>query len=547
MKLLKKKFDAWKADRLSKMQTRKDQFLTDSGIEFQDLAIPGEESEARYLNDIGFPGEFPFTRGPHASMYRGRLWTMRQYAGFGTAGETNKRYKLLLESGTTGLSVAFDLPTQMGRSSDHKRAKGEVGRVGVAIDSLQDMETLFEGIPLGEVSTSMTINSTAHILLAMYVAVAKKQGVPIDKVRGTTQNDILKEYIARGTYIYPPKPSLKITSDIFEYCKTDLPAWNSISVSGYHMREAGSTAVQEVAFTLGNGLAYVEAALARGLKIDDVAPRMAFFFNCHNNFLEEVSKFRAARRLWARLIQERYRPKNEKSMKLRFHTQTAGSTLVARQPLVNIARTTSQALAAVFGGTQSLHTNGYDEALGLPSELAAVTALRTQQYIAHESGVAGAVDPWAGSYLIEDLTDQIEAKAIAYLEIIEKKGGMVSAVEEGYPQAEIEEAAFTYQQALESGEKNVIGVNFARNDVPDPGNFKPAVLDPSLEKRQIESLRAFKSSRDAIKLTDALASLKIKAENDSNLMPAVLDAVEVGATVGEISDCLREVYGEYRS
>jgi len=546
MKSIKKKLASWKEGLLAGSKARKDSFKTSSDIPFSELSLPSDEPEKEYLENLGFPGEYPYTRGVHSTMYRGRLWTMRQYAGFGTAGETNKRYKLLLENGTTGLSVAFDLPTQMGRDSDHELAKGEVGRVGVAIDSLNDMETLFEGIPLGNVSTSMTINSTAPILLAMYVAVARKQGVPMDKIRGTTQNDLLKEYIARGTYVYPPAASVKLTADIFEFCKNELPAWNSISISGYHMREAGSTAVQEVAFTLGNGLAYIEAALGRGLKIDDVAPRMAFFFNCHNNFLEEVAKFRAARRLWARIIKERYEPENEKSLMLRFHTQTAGSTLVAQQPLVNIARTTTQALAAVLGGTQSLHTNGYDEALGLPTELAAVTALRTQQYLAYESGVADVVDPLAGSYVIEELTDEIEARAREYIEKVEKKGGMVSAIEEGYPQAEIEEAAFAYQQSLENGENSVVGVNFAKSEDPDQDQFKPAALDPSLEQEQIVNLASFKASRDEKKVSAALESLKQQAENDSNLLPQVLTAVEEGVTVGEISDCFREVYGEYQ-
>ena len=552
-KLINKAFKTWTEKilnpLLSSRPARKSNFESSSGINFPKLSFPSCENnqESSYLDKQGFPGEFPFTRGVYASMYRARLWTMRQYAGFGTATETNKRYKTLLKGGTTGLSVAFDLPTQMGFDSDHKRAKGEVGRVGVAIDSVEDMERLFDGIPLGEVSTSMTINSTAHILLAMYIGVAKQQGVEVSKIRGTIQNDILKEYIARGTYIYPPKESLRITADIFEYCKDELPAWNTISVSGYHIREAGSTAVQEVAFTLANGLAYLRAATERGLDIDDVAPRMAFFFNCHNNFLEEIAKFRVARRIWARLVKEEFDPKNEKSLKLRFHTQTAGSTLTAQQPLVNIVRTGTQALAAVLGGTQSLHTNAWDEALGLPCEEAALCALRTQQYLAYESGVADVVDPLAGSYFLEDLSDQIEVRVLEYFQKVESLGGMVAAIEEEFPQKEIETAAFDYQKKVEAGEAKVVGVNIAVNEEVKSDNQFGAVQkpDPRLEVLQRERLQSLKDSRDSKKVKDALLSLEQAAKEGTNIMPSVLVSVEKKATLGEISDVLRGVFGLY--
>jgi methylmalonyl-CoA mutase N-terminal domain/subunit len=489
-------------------------------------------------------GEFPFTRGIHPTMYQGRLWTMRQYSGFGTAEETNERFRYLLSQGVTGLSTAFDLPTQMGIDSDDERALGEVGRVGVAIDSLEDMDRLFQDIPLEEVSVSMTINATAHILLALYLALAKKRGLSWKKLNGTVQNDILKEYIARGTYIYPPKGGIKLVTDIIEFCSNEVPQWNTISISGYHIREAGSTAVQELAFTFGNAIAYVEAALKRGLSFDSFAPRLAFFFNCHNNFLEEIAKFRAARRIWATLARDLFKAKEKRSMLLRFHTQTAGSTLTAQQPEVNIVRTTIQAMAAVLGGTQSLHTNSFDEALGLPTERAALLALRTQQVIAHESGIAQAIDPFGGSYLIEELTNHIEHEVLKYLNEIENKGGMVQAIEGHFPQEEIERAAYDYQREIEREERLIIGVNSFKsaNDSTEVNVLK---VNPALEEEQRARVKLLKQNRDATKAKECLDKVGEHAKADQNIVPAVIDAVNADVTLGEISDLLREVFGEY--
>jgi methylmalonyl-CoA mutase, N-terminal domain len=524
------------------MSERRDKFETSSGIELPNDFNPNN-SHFDYENDLGNAGEFPYTRGVRSNMYRGKFWTMRQYAGFATAEDSNKRYKYLLSQGTTGLSVAFDLPTQIGLDSDDELASGEVGKVGVAIDSLDDMLTLFDGIPLDTVSTSMTINATASTLLCLYLAAAKKQNVAFDKVQGTIQNDILKEYIARGTYIYPPKPSMRLITDTFAFCADNVPNWNTISISGYHIREAGSTAAQELAFTLADGIAYVDAAISVGLKVDNFAPRLSFFFNSHLNLLEEVAKFRAARRLWAKIMRERFSAKNPKSLMLRFHTQTAGSTLTAQQPEVNIVRTTIQALAAVLGGTQSLHTNGMDEALSLPTEKAARIALRTQQVIAHESGVADIVDALAGSYAIEELTNEIEAKAVAYIEKIDAQGGMLKAIENGFPQREIQEAAFQYQKAVERQEEVVVGVN--KFQIEEDTTIPILKVDPKIERAQIERLRAVREKRDAAKAETALAKLEAAAKGDENMLPRILDAVEAQVTVGEISHRLRKVWGEY--
>jgi methylmalonyl-CoA mutase N-terminal domain/subunit len=490
--------------------------------------------------DIGSPGEFPFTRGVYPRMYRGRLWTMRQYAGFGTAEESNARYRLLLARGVTGLSVAFDLPTQLGLDSDDPRAAGEVGRSGVAIDSLEDMERLFDGIALDRVSTSMTINATAAILLSLYIAVGRRQGVSLSALSGTVQNDILKEYVARGTYIYPPAPSMRLATDIIEYCARELPNWNSISISGYHIREAGATAVQEVAFTLAHGLAYVDAARGRGLAVNDFGPRLSFFFNAHNNFFEEIAKFRAARRLWARLLRERYNA-SDAACKLRFHTQTGGSTLTAQQPDNNVVRVTLQALAAVLGGTQSLHTNASDEALALPSETAATVALRTQQIIAYESGVPDTADPLAGSYYVEALTREIEAAARDYIARIEERGGVLRSIETGYEQREVQEAAYAAQRRFESGESVVVGVNRFAEDaaVPEPEFRLPA----GLEERRRSALDRLRKERNAAGVNEALASLAVRARGTDNLMPAIIHAVEAYATVGEIAGTLRQVFG----
>jgi methylmalonyl-CoA mutase N-terminal domain/subunit len=494
--------------------------------------------------DLGFPGQFPFTRGIYPTMYRGRLWTMRQYAGFGTAVESNQRYRYLLAQGQTGLSVAFDLPTQIGMDSDHALAYGEVGKAGVAIDSLEDMEALFEGIPLERVSTSMTINATAAILLALYVAVAKKQGANLRRLSGTVQNDILKEYIARGTYIYPIRPAMRIVTDIFAWCRTEIPNWNAISISGYHIREAGSTAVQEVAFTLANAIAYVESAIAAGLQVDEFAPQLSFFLNSHNGLLEEVAKFRAARRLWARLARERFGARDPRSMLLRFHAQTGGSTLTAQQPENNLVRVSLQALAAVLGGCQSLHTNSLDEALALPTEDSALLALRTQQIIAQETGVANTIDPFAGAYAIEHLTNEIERGATAYIESIDAIGGMLRAIETGYVQAQIQQAAYEYQQAIERGEVVVVGVN---RFTEEKGNPIPTLqIDPEGERAQIGRLNALRARRDAAKTKAALAEIERRARSAENLMPAILAAVESYATVGEVSDTLRQAFGEYQ-
>jgi methylmalonyl-CoA mutase N-terminal domain/subunit len=496
------------------------------------------------MPDSSFPGEFPFTRGIQPTMYRGRLWTMRQYAGFGTAAESNARYRYLLGQGVSGLSVAFDLPTQMGYDSDHPLAAGEVGRVGVAIDSIEDMAALFDAIPLGSVSTSMTINATAAILLALYAAVARRQGVALDQLSGTIQNDILKEYIARGTYIYPPKASLRIVTDIFAFCEGEIPNWNTISISGYHIREAGSTAVQEVAFTLANGIAYVQAAVDAGLDVNRFGQRLSFFFNAHNHFLEEIAKFRAARRLWAHIMRERFGATSARAQQLRFHTQTAGSTLAAQQPNVNIVRVAVQAMAAVLGGTQSLHCNGLDEALGLPTENAARLALRTQQVIAAETGVANTVDPVGGSYVIEEMTDRIEREAVALIARIDASGGTLRAIEVGMIQREVQESAYRAQLAIDAGDSVVVGVNRFATETAQPIDvFR---IDPAVERQQVERVRAVRASRDAAAWTGAMEGVERAARDGSNLMPAILAAVEARATVGEISDALRRVFGEHR-
>ncbi|HWZ42263.1 MAG TPA: methylmalonyl-CoA mutase family protein [Candidatus Saccharimonadales bacterium] len=508
------------------------------------LYSPADLPEWDYDRDAGYPGDFPFTRGVQATMYRGRLWTMRQYAGMGDAEESNRRYKYLLAHGTNGLSVAFDLPTQIGMDSDHSMANGEVGRVGVAIDSIEDMQRLFEGIDLEKISTSMTINATASILLALYVAVARRAGADTRKLSGTVQNDILKEYIARGTYIFPPAQAMRIITDMFAFAGENLPEWNPISISGYHLREAGSTAVQEVAFTLANAIAYVEAAQRAGLTVDSFAPRLSFFFNAHNNFLEEVAKYRAARRMWARLMKQRFGARNPKSMMLRFHTQTAGSTLTAQQPENNIVRTAVQALAAVLGGTQSLHTNGFDEALGLPTEDAARIALRTQQIVAFETGAANTVDPLAGSYYIESLTNEIEGHAGLYIEKIDSLGGTLKAIELGYVQREIQNAAYDFQQAVDREEAVVVGVNRFQSE---EGKAIPIQrIDETLERRQVERLQALRARRDQGAWEAALKSVEDAAVSGENLMPRIIAAVESYCTVGEIADTLRRVFGEYR-
>jgi methylmalonyl-CoA mutase N-terminal domain/subunit len=522
---------------------RREKFTTPSGLPLErlytDNILAGWDPEEA----LGYPGEFPYTRGIYPSMYRGRLWTMRQYAGFGSAAESNQRYRYLLSKGQSGLSVAFDLPTQIGMDSDHALALGEVGKVGVAIDSLEDMERLFDGIPLEKVSTSMTINATAAILLALYVAVAKKQWANLGKLSGTVQNDILKEYIARGTYIYPVRPAMRIVTDIFAWCRNALPKWNTISISGYHIREAGSTAVQEVAFTLADAIAYVQAALDAGLDIDDFAPQLSFFFNAHNDLLEEIAKYRAARRLWARLMRERFQARDARSLLLRFHAQTAGSSLTAQQPENNIVRVAIQALAAVLGGCQSLHTNSMDEALALPTEDAALIALRTQQIIAAETGVTNTIDPVAGSYAIEHLTNEIERGALAYIEKIDALGGMLRAIESGFVQTEIQKAAYEYQRAVETKEQVVVGVN---DFIADEERGIPTLrIDPQIEREQIQRLQVLRAKRDSSKAKTAVAELERRAATQENLMPAILGAVEAYATVGEISDALRRAFGEY--
>src|SRR5580692_10715792 len=504
---------------------------TSSHIPISPLYSPADLKGSDYESEVGYPGEYPFTRGVRATMYRGRLWTMRQYAGMGDAEESNKRYKYLLANGTTGLSVAFDLPTQIGMDSDHVLAAGEVGKVGVAIDSIEDMQRLFDGIELTKISTSMTINATGSILLALYVAVARRQGADIRKLSGTVQNDVLKEYIARGTYIYPPQQAMRIITDMFAWANEHVPEWNTISISGYHMREAGSTAVQEVAFTLGNGIAYVEAAIRAGLDVDKFAPRLSFFFNAHNNFLEEVAKFRASRRMWAKIMRDRFKAKNPKSWMLRFHAQTAGSTLTAQQPENNIVRTAIQAMAAVLGGTQSLHTNSFDEALALPTEASARIALRTQQIVAYESGAAQTIDPLAGSYYIESLTDEIEKRAFDYLEKISAMGGMLKAIERGYVQQEIQNAAYEYQQAVDSERAVVVGVN--RFQVGEERAVPIQRIDPVLEPRQVERVRALRAKRNPETWEAALRGVEDTARSGDNLIPRILAAVEANATVGE--------------
>jgi methylmalonyl-CoA mutase, N-terminal domain len=518
-----------------------------TGLPMEAVVGPADLSGWDAERDLGYPGEFPFTRGVYPTMYRGRLWTMRQYAGFGSAAESNRRYRYLLAQGQTGLSIAFDLPTQIGMDSDHALAQGEVGKVGVAIDSLEDMQTLLEGIPLEKISTSMTINSTAAILLALYVAVAKQQGANLARLAGTVQNDILKEYIARGTYIYPLRPAMRVVTDIFGWCRRELPNWNAISISGYHIREAGSTEVQEVAFTLANAIAYVEAAVASGLPVDEFAPQLSFFFNSHNEFLMQIAKFRAARRLWARTMRDRFGAKDPRSLMLRFHAQTAGSSLTAQQPENNLVRVALQSLAAVLGGCQSLHSNGLDEALALPTEQSALLALRTQQIIAQETGVANTVDPLAGSYAIEKLTNGIESAAQDYISKIDALGGMLRAIEAGYPQMEIQKSAYEYQQAVERLDQVVVGVN--RFQTPSQDKDEPSIptmrIDPEIERSQIARLNALRARRDSAKSRAALEEVERRARCAENLMPAILAAVEAYATVGEISDALRRAFGEY--
>lgn len=529
---------------LKKFPERKPRFETASRIDMERLYLP-TDSDPDYAEKLGFPGEYPFTRGVQSTMYRSRLWTMRQYAGYASAEESNERYRYLLKQGQTGLSVAFDLPTQIGYDADDPMAIGEVGKVGVSISSLEDMQLLFRDIPLGEVSTSMTINAPASILLAMYIAVAKQQGVEPRQLRGTIQNDILKEYIARGTYIFPPTPSMRLITDVFRYCQGEAPHWNTISISGYHIREAGSTAVQELAFTLANATAYMQAAIDTGLDVDSFAPQVAFFFNAHNNFLEEISKFRAARRMWARIMREHFKAKNPASWTMRFHTQTGGSTLTAQQPENNVVRVTLQALAAVLGGTQSLHTNSMDEALGLPTEKAVRVALRTQQVIAFESGAADSVDPLAGSYLIEQLTDEIERQADVYLGKINAMGGALNAIEQGYIQGEIQEAAYRYQKAVESNEQILVGVNaFQTDEVVQLERLK---VNPRIEENQRQRLAALRQRRDNSRVAQLLGSLELAARGKDNLMPILIACVENDITLGEICGVLRKLWGEYQA
>jgi methylmalonyl-CoA mutase N-terminal domain/subunit len=545
---VQKAFEDWEKNQyqmfVSKKPERQKDFTTISFTPVRPLYQPNDFDSERYLNKIGFPGKYPFTRGIQPTMYRGKLWTMRQYAGFATAKESNERYRYLLSQGTSGLSVAFDLPTQIGYDSDHSLAHGEVGKVGVAIDTLADMEVLFDQIPLDKISTSMTINATAAILLAMYIAVAEKQGVKKNKISGTVQNDILKEYIARGTYIYPPKASMRLITNIFEYCAREVPHWNTISISGYHIREAGSTAAQEVGFTLANGISYVESALKSGLNVDDFAGQLSFFFNSHNDLLEEIAKFRAARRLWAKIMKERFKAKNERSMMLRFHTQTAGSTLTAQQVDNNIVRVTIQTLAAVLGGTQSLHTNSKDEALALPTESSVRTALRTQQIVAYESGITNTIDPLAGSYYVEAMTDQIEATAEDYINKIDSLGGMISAIEKGFVQHEIQRASYEFEKQLESGEKTIVGINkFKSEDYEKPELLK---IDMKIQGDQIKFLSKVRAERNNGEASRKIAALENAASGEGNLMPFILDAVKAYCSLGEISDTLRKVFGEYK-
>ncbi|SMP70326.1 acyl-CoA mutase large subunit family protein [Anoxynatronum buryatiense] len=544
LRMRRQQWDEKTAKSLERFPERKEKFVTGSSEPVERLYTSLDLEDFDENEQLGLPGEYPFTRGVQPTMYRGRFWTMRQYAGFATAEESNKRYKYLLEQGQTGLSVAFDLPTQIGYDSDHALSEGEVGKVGVAIDSLKDMEILFDGIPLDQVSTSMTINAPASVLLAMYIAVAEKQGVSPGQLRGTIQNDILKEYIARGTYIFPVEPSMRLITNIFEYCSKEVPQWNTISISGYHIREAGSSAVQEVAFTLADGMAYVEAAIEAGLEVDSFAPRLSFFFNAHNDLLEEVAKFRAARRIWAKLMKEKYGAKSEKSMMLKFHTQTGGSTLTAQQPDNNIVRVAIQTLAAVLGGTQSLHTNSKDEALALPTEDSVRIALRTQQIVAHESGVAETADPLAGSYYVEDLTNRIEAGAMAYINRITEMGGAPAAIEKGYIQKEIMDSAYEYQKQIEKNERIVVGLNkFQVKEAAPKGLLR---VDPSVGEMQKAKLDQLRGERDNQQVSDRLAALKEAAVTEANLMPFILDAVKEYATLGEICGTLREVFGEYQ-
>ena len=552
---LKDAFQKWQETTLKKsldrFQERRPEFKSSAGIEIPRVALPADaatrdgECEAEYMQKLGFPGDYPFTRGVQPTMYRSRFWTMRQYAGFSTAEESNRRYRYLLENGQTGLSIAFDLPTQIGYDADDPIARGEVGKVGVSISSIRDMEQLFDQIPLEKVSTSMTINAPAGVLLAMYIAVARRQGTGMNKLRGTIQNDILKEYVARGTYIFPPAPSMRLITDIFQFCAAEVPGWNTISISGYHIREAGSTAVQEVAFTLANAIAYVEAALKAGLKVDEFAPQLSFFFNAHNNLLEEVAKFRAARRMWAHIMRERFHAQKPASWQLRFHTQTAGSTLTAQQPENNVVRVTLQALSAVLGGTQSLHTNSMDEALWLPTEKSVRVALRTQQIIAHESGAADSIDPLAGSYLVESLTDQIESQAMEYIHKIDEMGGALTAIERGYMQNEIQNAAYAAQQAIEQKRDIVVGVNAF--EVEEARTLERLVVDPAIEAGQQARLKSLRESRDAKAVESLLQKLTAAAQGTDNLMPLFIECVEHDITLGEICNTLRRVWGEYVS
>ncbi len=536
--------DEYKSPALDRVSERRKRFSTVSDEEIGDLYLPEDIENIDYTRDIGFPGEYPFTRGVQPTMYRSRLWTMRQFSGFGSAEDTNKRYKYLLDQGQTGLSVAFHMPTLMGYDSDNHRSKGEVGRCGVAVDTLKDMETLFRGIPLDGVTTSMTINAPAAILLAMYIAVAEKQGVSPDKIGGTIQNDILKEYIAQKSWIYPPEPSMRIITDIFAYCSEKVPKWNTISISGYHIREAGATAVQELAFTIADGIGYVQAGRESGLDVDAFAPRLSFFFNAHNDFFEEIAKYRAARRMWAKIMRERFNAKDQRSWKLRFHTQTAGCSLSAQQPFNNIVRVTLQALSAVMGGTQSLHTNSMDETLALPSEDAVTVALRTQQIIAEESGVANTIDPMGGSYFVESLTDLMEKKAMEYIQKIDELGGIVEAINQGFPQMEIGRAAYHFQRFIDSREKTFVGVN--KYEMAEERRIPTLKIGEEIERRQIENLREVKRKRNGKKVQSCLGDISDCAAGRSNLMIPILSAVREYATLGEICDTLREVFGEYR-
>jgi methylmalonyl-CoA mutase N-terminal domain/subunit len=549
LRQVKESEETWHKENLTKtlarFPERKERFTTDSGIDLERVYTAKNIATLDYNRDLGFPGEYPYTRGIYPTMYRGRLWTMRQYAGFGTAEQTNRRFKYLLKQGQTGLSVAFDFPTQVGYDCDHALAKGEIGKAGVSVSSLQNMETLFDEIPLDKVTTSMTINAPATVLLAMYVAVAEKQGIAEAVLDGTVQNDVLKEYVARGMYIFPPEPSMKLVTDIFEYCSKNMPEWNTISISGYHIREAGATAPQEIAFTLANAIAYVDAAIKHGLNLDNFASRLSFFFAADNNFLEEIAKFRAARRLWARIMRERFKAKNPAAWQLRFHTQTSGVALTAQQPHNNIVRVTVQALAAALGGTQSLHTNSFDEAYALPSEEAVTIALRTQQIIAYESGVADTVDPMAGSYCIESLTTEIEEKADKYIEKIDDMGGAVRAIEKGYMQREIVESAYQHQREVENKQKTIVGLNQFRTEEETP--IKILRVNPEVEKRQIEKLQVLKRKRNQKKAAGALDKLRKAAETSVNLMPFMVKVVKEYATLGEICNVLREIYGEYKS